>query len=187
MGAPGRRPWPPAVSAAPSARACGPSLPPRPAWQWRRLPALAPTFLRVLMVLLGHSPQPPRILNLIPPATTPLLGEGQSGTGPGIRHGPLWGPLSGHHTGVSQAVTLREGGSHVPEGGMHQAPPSPEKFRDGNWLVTGSRPALPGAGHSAGQVDTSSASVCAVPCLPAEPWQGWRWCAHRLPGRAVRD
>lgn len=70
---------------------------------------------------------------------------------------------------------------------MHQAPLSPEKFRDGNWLVTGSRPALPGAGHSAGRVDTSSASVCAVPCLPAEPWQGWRWCAHRLPGRAVRD
>lgn len=119
LGALGRRPWPPAVSAAPSARACGPSLPPRPAWQWRRLPALAPTFLRVLMVLLGHSPQPPRILNLIPPATTPLLGEGQSGTGPGIRHGPLWGPLSGHHTGVSQAVTLREGGREPCAGGGH--------------------------------------------------------------------
>lgn len=50
-----------------------------------------------------------------PPATTPLLGEEQSGTGPGIRRRPLWGPLSGHHTGGSQAVTLRKG-SHDQRG-----------------------------------------------------------------------
>lgn len=70
---------------------------------------------------------------------------------------------------------------------MHREPLSPEKSREGSWLVTNSRAVLPGAGHWAGRVDTCSADVCSVPCLPTAPWRGWWRSAHRLPGGAVGD